>query len=72
MVVCMGIPLDENSSFLRGAAEAPAHIRSAYNSDSSNYWTENGINLKDHSGWKDLGDLKLSSMPEHFQRSPQS
>lgn len=66
MVVCLGIPLDENSSFLRGAAEAPAHIRSAYNSDSSNYWTENGINLRDHPAWKDLGDLKLSSMPTAF------
>lgn len=66
MVVCIGIPLDENSSFLRGPAEAPKHIRDAYNSDSSNYWTENGINLKDNPTWKDLGDLKLSPMPAAF------
>ena len=66
MVVCIGIPLDENSSFLKGTSEAPKHIRNAYNSDSSNYWTENGINLKDHPNWKDLGDLKLSSMPAAF------
>ena len=66
MVVCIGIPLDENSSFLRGTSGAPKHIRNAYNSDSSNYWTENGINLKDDTNWKDLGDLKLSSMPAAF------
>ena len=66
MVVCLGIPLDENSSFLRGASEAPRHIREAYHSDSSNYWTENGTNLKDNKNWKDIGDLKLSSMPTAF------
>ena len=66
MVVCLGIPLDENSSFLTGASEAPQHIRNAYNSDSSNYWTENGINLNDNTNWRDAGDLKLSSMPAAF------
>ncbi|HMG91330.1 MAG TPA: agmatinase [Chryseolinea sp.] len=66
MVTCLGIPLDENSSFLRGASDAPKHIRDAYNSDSSNYWTEDGINLKDNKNWKDIGDLKLSSMPGAF------
>lgn len=66
MVVCLGIPLDENSSFLRGTAEAPTHIRNAYNSDSSNYWTENGTNLKDSAHWRDLGDLNLSPMPSAF------
>jgi agmatinase len=66
MVICLGIPLDENSSFLRGTSDAPRHIREAYNSDSSNYWTENGTNLKDNKNWKDIGDLKLSSMPTAF------
>jgi len=66
MVVSLGIPLDENSSFLRGAAQAPQQIRNAYNSDSSNYWTENGINLKDNPNWLDAGDLKLSRMPGVF------
>jgi agmatinase len=66
MVICLGIPLDENSSFLRGASDAPQQIRNAFNSDSSNYWTENGTNLKDNAGWKDIGDLKLSSMPAAF------
>jgi arginase len=66
MVACLGIPLDENSSFLRGASAAPQHIRDAYHSDSSNYWTEDGTNLNDNNNWKDIGDLKLSSMPAAF------
>lgn len=66
MVICLGIPLDENSSFLNGAAGAPEKIREAYHSDSANYWTENGIDLKNDSRWRDSGDLILSSMPGAF------
>ena len=53
----LGIPLDENSSFLRGPAQAPAKIREAFHSDSSNYFTESGIDLKNPEGWKDEGDM---------------
>ena len=66
MVSIIGIPLDENSSFLRGTAQAPQKIREAFQSDSANSFSENGIDLQNHSGWKDLGDLKLSAMPEAF------
>jgi len=66
MVVCLGIPLDENSSFLTGPALAPEKIRDAYRSDSSNYWTESGIDLNADARWKDMGNLKLPPMPEAF------
>lgn len=58
-VTVLGIPFDEFSSYLRGPALAPPLIRQAYHSDSSNYFTENGINLKDHPGWRDENDLVL-------------
>jgi arginase len=61
MIAVVGIPFDEFSSFLRGPAQAPIKIREAYHSDSSNYFTESGVDLKNHSGWKDTGDLKLPS-----------
>lgn len=67
MVVTLGIPLDENASFLRGAALAPGRIRQAFHSDSSNYWTENGTNLERHAQLIDDGDLKLSPMPAAFE-----
>ncbi len=67
MVICLGIPLDENSSFLKGASLAPQKIRDAYHSDSANYWTEGGTDLKNDKGWKDAGDLLLSRMPDAFR-----
>ena len=56
-VAVLGIPLDENSSFLRGAALGPARIREVLHSGSSNMYTERGIDLGDVSGWTDIGDL---------------
>ena len=66
MIISLGIPLDENSSFLRGPALAPQKIREAFRSDSSNYFTESGTDLNNHPGWTDIGDIKLSNMPESF------
>jgi len=67
MVVTIGIPLDENSSYLRGPAAAPERIRQAFHSDSSNYWTEESINLERHPKVIDDGDLSLPAMPLAFQ-----
>ena len=61
MIAVVGIPFDEFSSFLRGTAQAPAKIREAYHSDSANYFTESGVDLKNHLGWKDEGDFTLPS-----------
>jgi arginase len=43
--VILGIPFDANSSWLRGSAGAPPIIRVAFGSDSSNSWTETGVDL---------------------------
>jgi agmatinase len=56
----LGIPFDANSSYLRGAAEAPPLIRAAFHCDSSNSWTETGVNLRAPYAISDLGDLTLS------------
>ena len=52
----VGFRSDENSSFLRGAAEAPPLIRSALASDSSNAWCENGRELTGKT-FHDAGDF---------------
>jgi agmatinase len=62
-VAILGIPLDENSSYLRGAALAPPRIREALWSDSSNPWTELGVDLGSEARLEDLGDLALSTGP---------
>lgn len=41
----VGFCWDENSSFLRGTADAPPLIRSALASESSNRWSESGVEL---------------------------
>ncbi len=60
-VAIIGIPLDENSTFLKGAAQGPKAIREALNSGSSNMSTELGIDLGSEKGWTDLGDMSLAS-----------
>jgi arginase len=54
----LGIPFDANSSYLRGAADAPPLIREAFHCDSSNSSTESGIELSTESVL-DAGDMAL-------------
>jgi len=60
-VAVVGVPLDENSSFLRGAALGPESMRAALRSGSANMSTELGIDLDSAEGWTDLGDLQLTT-----------
>jgi arginase len=66
MVVSIGIPVDENSSFMRGARMAPSMIREAVHSESSNLSTEKGPDLGVSTRWQDLGELELSSGAKAF------
>ena len=45
MVSILNVPLDENSSFLKGCAKAPQKIIKAFYSSSSNEFSENNINV---------------------------
>jgi arginase len=60
MVTIVGIPYDENSSFMRGPALAPARIREALHSGSANLCSEGGIDLGTEPRFHDLGDLELA------------
>lgn len=55
--VILGIPFDGQSSYLRGAAEAPQKIREALACDASNHWTELGVDLGVAGIYEDGGDL---------------
>jgi arginase family enzyme len=65
-VAILGLPWDESSSFVGGAAEAPTHIRQALHSPASNLACEAGVDLATESRFRDLGDLKLDRAPEAF------
>lgn len=64
----IGFCSDENSSFLRGAAEAPPLIRAALFSDAANLWTETGIDLGLENTFFDAGDFSPSSAEEIEER----
>jgi arginase len=59
--VLLGIPFDAASSYLRGAAEAPAAIRRALHSPSSNLWTEDGVDLGEAGRFIDGGDIDFAA-----------
>jgi arginase len=56
----LGVPYDEKSSYLKGAAKGPEVIRRASTGDSINAWTELGINLGEDTTLVDLGDVDVS------------
>jgi agmatinase len=56
----LSVPLDENSSYKRGAAEAPPLIREALRCDASNMWSELGVDVGAEGAYEDAGDLHLS------------
>ena len=57
-IALLGLPDDENSSYLRGSAEAPQAIRQALHCESSNLSTECGGDLGNEMRFIDLGNLE--------------
>jgi arginase len=62
-VAVVGLPWDEQSSFMRGAATAPPRIREVLHDGSANLCTEHGADLASMAGWTDVGDVALTSGP---------
>lgn len=60
MIAIVGLPLDENSSFMRGPALAPNRIRQVLITGETNVCSERGHNLDGHPRILDLGDISLS------------
>ncbi len=58
----LGLPWDASSSFRKGAAEGPKHIRHATSGQLYNSFAETGRNLKDSWQIFDLGDALIESL----------
>ena len=58
-IALIGMPFDDHSSFLKGPAKAPPLIIEAIESDSANYFTEDLMDLADHSDVCWLGNAPL-------------
>jgi arginase len=62
----LGIRYDDNSSFTKGAADAPPQIRAAFRSEAWNLWSETGIDLGGENVFFDAGDIEAVSGTEMF------
>lgn len=58
-VAIVGVPWDDQSSFLRGARSGPEALRRALASESTNWCTESGRDLSGESRFADVGDIDL-------------
>jgi len=58
----LGIPFDAQSSYLRGAGEAPGKIREALRCDASNSCSESGVDLGVAGVYRDAGNLEFAEM----------
>ena len=59
-IAILGVPFDEKSSYLRGAAGGPAAIRRASTGKCYNEYTELGVDLATETVLVDLGDVDTS------------
>jgi agmatinase len=60
----LGVPFDEKSSYLRGAAGGPAAIREVSTGKCYCGYTELGVNLEEETVLVDLGDVDVSGDPD--------
>lgn len=60
-VIIAGVPSDENSSYLKGTAEAPDKIIEAFHCDSTNSTTENGVDLSQDERIVELGNMNFTN-----------
>jgi arginase len=60
-VSLLGIPHDDNSSFLKGPSEAPPLIRRELDCDAYSLWSETGFDLATPGVMKDHGDIQFSA-----------
>jgi arginase len=59
-IAILGVPFDEKSSYLRGAAQGPAAVRAVSTGKCYCGWTELGVNLEEDTVLVDLGDVDTS------------
>jgi arginase len=57
----LDVPVDENSSYMRGAAAAPPLIRDALTCESSNMWSELGVDVGAEGAYSDGGAVEPGS-----------
>ena len=68
----LGIPHDDNSSFMKGPAEAPPLIRGELFSDAYSMWSETGVDLGIAGRIVDHGDIRFDGPGDPWELIEQS
>ena len=63
----LGIPNDDNSSFMKGPAEAPELIRRELYSDAYSIWSETGVDLGLAGRLTDHGDIAFDGSSDPWE-----
>ena len=63
----LGIPNDDNSSYMKGASEAPALIRRELHSDAYSMWSETGFDFSVTGRLMDYGDIQFDSVSDPWE-----
>jgi agmatinase len=63
----LGIPNDDNSSFMKGAAEAPNLIRHELHCDAYSGWSESGVDLGEAGRLLDHGDIEFDAAHDAWE-----
>jgi agmatinase len=66
MLKLIGIPYDTNSSYLKGSALAPKHIRLMDEEGSANNFCEHGKKIIEGENYKDCGDIEFTQIDAAF------
>ena len=67
MISIIEIPTDINSSFISGSSKAPPLIKSEFNSEATNKFSENGMNLEGTDCWNNIENLNINDQKKAFQ-----
>ena len=67
MISIIEIPTDINSSYISGSSKAPPLIKSEFNSEATNKFSENGINLDSMNHWINIENLNTNDQKKAFQ-----
>ncbi|MBW2176260.1 MAG: agmatinase [Deltaproteobacteria bacterium] len=59
-ITVIGVPYDENSTYMQGAAGGPPKIREALHCGSANLCSEDGVDLGVQTLFNDLGDMEFA------------
>jgi agmatinase len=63
-VQLIGVPFDDKSSFMKGAARGPDAIRMVLHDGSSNYTAENGVDIINDLELRDTGNIEVKGYTE--------